>query len=105
LALLEHVEQLKHAIAAFERTAAHIRERRGGAADHVMVELDERLIVTTRTLECLKRSLDLAQLELTRANNESASPFMPRPGDSLDRGGSGGRNGISPAGSPHRSAQ
>lgn len=83
--LQEHVEQLKQAIAAFERTAAHLRERQRGAADHVMIELDERLAIATRTLECLKRSLEFAQLELARADHESASPFAPRPRDSLDR--------------------
>lgn len=80
--LQEHIRQLHSAVTAFERTTAHLRERRRGATDHVMIELDERLLVNERTLECIKRSLELAQLELARAERESTSPFSelsPRP--------------------------
>jgi hypothetical protein len=52
------------AIAAFERSQDRLRERRRGAADHIMVEIDERLAVNASSLEALHRGMASVQREL-----------------------------------------
>src|SRR5207249_12207968 len=61
ITLRESVARFEEVVASFERVRADILQRRRGAADHVMVVLDERLDVNARTLKSLKQSLELAR--------------------------------------------
>jgi CheY-like chemotaxis protein len=65
-------------IAGFKRVREHLLERRVGAADHVMVELDDRLAVNSRTLEALERSRDLTINELRHAEAQRDRDINPR---------------------------
>jgi hypothetical protein len=71
--LRESVTRFEEVVTNFERLRADITRRRRGAADHVMVVLDERLEVNARTLKALKAGLELARQELKRA--ETNPPF------------------------------
>jgi hypothetical protein len=48
-------------IANYTRTRERLIERRRGAADHVMVELDERLEANERTVNALLRAVTIAR--------------------------------------------
>jgi hypothetical protein len=68
--LQERAAELARTIAFFERQREGILQRRRSAADHVMVELDQRLEVNARTLTSLRRTLSVTtgQLEAERKN-------------------------------------
>ena len=62
---------LKQAIASYEALIANytlarerIIARRRSAADHVMVELDDRLKANARTIEALRKALEVTQEHL-----------------------------------------
>jgi CheY-like chemotaxis protein len=81
----DHINQLKEriarfdeAIASFERTREEIIARRRSAADHIMLELDERLAVTSRTVEALQRSRELTVEDLKRQEVQGDRQSMPR---------------------------
>jgi CheY-like chemotaxis protein len=72
-------DELKSAIAGYETLIAkytlareQILARRSGAADHVMVELDQRLEVNARTLEALGRAVRMTQQHLGAIEWESS---------------------------------
>src|SRR5688572_2937892 len=63
LSEMHRVRELNEAIASYEkvlatytRTREHLIARRHGAADHVMVELDERLETNATTIDALHRA-------------------------------------------------
>lgn len=62
--LKERIARFDDVIASFKRAREKIVERRVGAADHVMVELDDRLAANSRTLEALERSRELTVEDL-----------------------------------------
>lgn len=64
--LRETIARFEVVVASFERTRLEILQRRQSAADHVMVELDQRLEVNARTLTALKHSLECARTEMKR---------------------------------------
>jgi uncharacterized protein len=68
--LQERAAELAKTVAYFETRREDILRRRRGSADHVMVELDERLAVNARTLAALRRTLSVTkrQLEVERKN-------------------------------------
>ena len=73
--------QLKQAIDSYQALIANytlVRERlivrRKGAADHIMVELDERLEVNARTIEALGRAV-----ATTREHLRLIEPKNPAP--------------------------
>lgn len=60
--------ELRAAIAVYEsliethaRSRTRMLERRKGAADHIMVELDQRLAANERTLEALRRTVEVTR--------------------------------------------
>ena len=62
---------LKQSIATYETLIAkytlareRMVERRKGAADHVMVELDERLEANKRTVEAFQRAIEITRDQL-----------------------------------------
>ena len=57
------------AIARFERTRAQMLARRRGAADTVMVQIDESLKLNERTLASLRQILVTAKEELQQQKN------------------------------------
>jgi hypothetical protein len=62
--LQERAAELARAVAFFERQRDGILRRRRGAADHVMVELDERLEVNARMLTSLRNTLSITESQL-----------------------------------------
>ena len=63
--------ELKQAIATYETLIANysrvrdqLTARRRGAADHVMVELDERLQANARTIDALRNAVEITQEHL-----------------------------------------
>jgi hypothetical protein len=62
--LREQAESLAKSIAFHEDTRENLLQRRRGATDHVMVELDQRLVVNERTLKTLRRTHQLILFEL-----------------------------------------
>ena len=63
--------ELRTAIESYEKLIANYTlarnrmiERRRSAADHVMVELDERLEANARTIAALGRALEISRLQL-----------------------------------------
>jgi hypothetical protein len=54
MALFEEV------IAAYKRAREEMTQRRRCAADHVMIELDQRLEINGRALKCFERGLALS---------------------------------------------
>jgi hypothetical protein len=65
------IDRLEKVIATFTGARHRLVERRRGAADHIMVELDQRLAVNQRTLECLERTVDVARRELKQMDADS----------------------------------
>ena len=70
--VVSSIPELEKIIAGYESLIGHYtlaRNRmldcRRGAADHVMVELDERLEANGRTLEALTRALDISREHLS----------------------------------------
>ena len=62
---------MKTAITSYQKLIANYtlsRERllvrRRNAADHVMVELDERMLANQRTIEALQRAIEVAREQL-----------------------------------------
>ena len=51
-------------IASYEKARQHLLERRRSAADHVMVELDDRIAANLRTIDALRRAVELAHEHL-----------------------------------------
>jgi CheY-like chemotaxis protein len=78
-ALKERVARFDEMIAGFSRDRKKIVERRAGAADHVMVELDDRLAINSRALEAMERSRSLALDDLKRevARGDPSGPLPP----------------------------
>jgi CheY-like chemotaxis protein len=76
--LRERIVRFDDAIAGFRRAQEHMIARRRGAADHVMVELDDRLVVNRRTLEALERTRELAVEDLKRQLAQRDNGMMPR---------------------------
>ena len=63
--------ELENAIRTYQRLIANytlMRERlirrRSGAADHVMVELDQRIATNTRTIEAISRAVEATREHL-----------------------------------------
>ena len=61
---MHRVPELNEAIATYEKlivtygqTREHLIARRKGAADHVMLELDERLETNAKTIDALHRAI------------------------------------------------
>jgi CheY-like chemotaxis protein len=75
--LRERIGRFDDSIAAFRRARDLMVTRRRNAADHVMVELDERLAVNSRALEALERSRELTNDDLKR--EEAALDAAARP--------------------------
>ena len=66
--------ELKHSIEVYESLIANYTwvrermiERRRGAEDHVMVELDDRLQANARTVEALLRAVEVTRQHLKLA--------------------------------------
>ncbi|MDO8544174.1 MAG: response regulator [Opitutaceae bacterium] len=76
--LQERVARFDDTIAKFKRAQEQIVARRNGAADHIMVELDDRLVVNRRTIEALERSRVLAIEDLQRQQRQRDGDFSPR---------------------------
>jgi hypothetical protein len=74
--LRERIARFDESIGGFLRTREEIVARRRGAADHIMVELDERLVVNRRTVEALERSRDLSKEDLQRIEGQRAPRFV-----------------------------
>jgi hypothetical protein len=58
------IETYQRLIATYSLARERMLERRKGAADHVMVELDERLLVNQRTLDALQRAVEMTREQL-----------------------------------------
>jgi hypothetical protein len=79
--------ELRQAIATYQTLIAnhtlarqHIIARRRGAADHVMVELDERLEANARTIAALGRAVEISQEHLKLVERDQASRAAPQLG-------------------------
>lgn len=66
----EHIENLKKVIASFERARAELVNRRRGITDNAMITIDDRLTVNGRTLDSLKRALEIAEQDLERKRRQ-----------------------------------
>ena len=76
------VNDLEQSITLFEsmlechlRVRERLLERRRGATDHVMVEIDERLVVNARTTESIRRAVECLreQLKLQEAVSQGST--------------------------------
>jgi hypothetical protein len=56
-----------------QRNLDHLRERRRGATDSVMVEIDERLEAQERLIASLRRAIDATESQLLALRNSSNS--------------------------------
>jgi hypothetical protein len=79
--------ELKEAIATYatlieKYTLARERmvERRKGASDHMMVELDERLEANKRTVEAFQRAIEITRevLEISKRDHTIGERFPSR---------------------------
>jgi DNA-binding NarL/FixJ family response regulator len=72
--LRTQVESLAKSIAFHEEARRNLLLRRRGAADHVMVEIDDRLKVNERTLKTLRRTHQLILFELAALSGGEEVP-------------------------------
>ena len=61
------IESYQKLIANYTLSRERMLARRHNAADHVMVELDERLAATQRTIDALQRAIEVAREQLKAA--------------------------------------
>jgi CheY-like chemotaxis protein len=76
--LQQRIARFDEAIAGFQRTQEEMAVRRRNAAEHLLLELDERLTVIARSLEALERSRDLTMEELKRQESQIERESIPR---------------------------
>jgi hypothetical protein len=65
------VQDYRALIEIYRAMCERLRERRKGASDGVMVEIDELLAVKERTIAALNRSIEMTELQI-RAEERSA---------------------------------
>jgi hypothetical protein len=60
-------------IEKYERAQKMLWERRRGATDHVMVELDDRIIANARMIDALNRVIDVTekQIQIVRSRSKA----------------------------------
>ena len=75
--LKQAIQAYQTLISNYEQSRARMAERRRSAADHVMVELDDRIRVTDRTIEALRRAVEMAERHLRLLESHQGKPPSP----------------------------